>query len=263
MVCAGEHAERQWGLMTFPSDIVLRTLVALEAELVHFRGYARQLEAANGTGDFQRSLAAATGVRRVFDSLAAVYTRLRTHVVAFDGAVMGDTGDTVGSFGELAIRAEMGVVAAELSQLVDAMDADAMAVESSQRASSSEYAGVLLGEAPPSIDEIWGSIREEFEHINRTWLPYRKTGEPSSERYHDAIRDAQQAVIAIGQTPDVARFLRAGTTCTRWPAVRAACLRVTLAFQISLEVEPYLSLLRRPLIEVPLEAFAGVPLRKR
>ena len=235
---------------TFPSDIVLRALLALQAQVVHLRGYARQLAAANSTSDKARAVAASTGVRRVCDALAIVYTRLQTHVVAFDGAAMGDT---VRSLGELAIRAEMGIVTVQLSQLADAME-----IEASHGALRSACARALFGECPPGIAEVSRFVRDEFERIDAIWLPHRRTNEPGpacdvrSECYRCAIRDAQQAVIAVGHDPDVARFLRAGTICTH-PTVRAACLRITLAFQISLCVEPDLALLPRPLLDLPNE----------
>jgi hypothetical protein len=234
----------------FPSDIVLRALLALQAQVFHLRGYARQLAAANSTSDTARAGAAATGVRRVCDTLAIVYTRLQPHVVAFDGAAMGDT---VRSFGELAIRAGMGIVTVQLSQLADAME-----VEASHGAIRSACVRALFGECPPGIAEVRRFVRDEFERINAIWLPHRRTGEPGparderTERYRCAIRDAQQAVIAVGHDPDVARFLRAGTMCPH-PTVRAACMRITLAFHISLYVEPDRALLPRPFLDLPYE----------
>lgn len=246
--------------MTSPSDIVLRSLLVFEEQLSQLRGYALHLEAANGTGDTPRAFAAASGVRRVFDDLAIVYTRLRTHVVALDSAEMGDT---VGSFGELAIRAEMIVVETQLRALRGAIEAEP------RQGTISSNSLAVFGEWLQSINEVGLFIRNEFERINAIWLPHRKSGDPSpareerAERYRGAIRDAQQALIALGNDPDVSRILRAGTACMSWPAVRGACVRITLTFQISLDVEPYLALLHRPFIEAPLDACADVGLRKQ
>ena len=100
--------------MMFASDIALSALCTLEAQLVRFRDHRAQLRAAHATGDPPRALVGLEGVCRVFGDLAATYTRLRTQVITYDGAMMGDS---VSSFGELALRAQALLVAAELSQI--------------------------------------------------------------------------------------------------------------------------------------------------
>ena len=228
------------------SQTVLDELRALEAQLTCFREFRRQLEASYGTGNMEPARSAAHGVRRAIHGLATSYARLRRNVLAFDAAVMGER---VGSFGELAIRAKALFVAAQLNELAHAIDAERRAPASLARCEAL-FTGKLR-----SIDDLASLFCDAFARINATWLPHRARGagtpmpgeRPGSHaeratRYRAAISDSQRALVALGDDPTIASFLRAGAALSDWPAVHSACGRIALALQISLSGEPDLAL---------------------
>lgn len=225
---------------------MLDELRALEAQLTCFREFRRQLEASYGTGNMEPARSAAHGVRRAIHGLATSYARLRRNVLAFDAAVMGER---VGSFGELAIRAKALFVAAQLNELAHAIDAERRAPASLARCEAL-FTGKLR-----SIDDLASLFCDAFARINATWLPHRARGagtpmpgeRPGSHaeratRYRAAISDSQRALVALGDDPTIASFLRAGAALSDWPAVHSACGRIALALQISLSGEPDLAL---------------------
>lgn len=106
---------------TLASEIILNQLLALKTQLACFRAHRAQLYAAYGTGDVARAKDAAHGVRRALQDLATTYANLRRHVVGFDAA---STGEKLGSFDELALRAQALVEAAQLNELATALGAE-------------------------------------------------------------------------------------------------------------------------------------------
>ncbi len=224
--------------MTFASDIMLHTLLALEAQRQQLRGYALQLEAAFGTGDVVAALHATAGLRRVLDDIAATFFDLRAQVIPVDGARMGGA---VGSLGELAIRAVVLVVAAELRQLAEAIENAAGTV--SMRA-------LCTGRFRTAHD-VASFVGDKLAQINELWMRHRQAGPPCGSppeqtpaceearaRYRCALRDAQRALAAIGDDPDVARFLRAGIALRDWPDIQHRCMRIAVALRITLDIEP-------------------------
>jgi hypothetical protein len=243
---AATHEDwRTTPLVALPSQTVLDELRGLEAQLACFRDFRAQLEASYGTGNTEQALEGARGLRRATHGLATTYVRLRRHVLAFDAAVMGDK---IGSFGELAIRAQTLFVAAQLNELAHAIDAERQAPAAANRGEAL-FTGNLR-----CVDDVASLFCDAFARINAIWLPYRAGGVHTpapgasvasqterAARYRNAICDAQRALSALGDEPTIASFLRAGAARTDWPAVHSACGRITLALQISLAGEPELS----------------------
>lgn len=80
------------------------------------------------------------------------------------------------------------------------------------------------------------------------WMRYRRCDERAAlaeggaqQRrvlYRQAIRQAQHAIVAAGQDPDFAHFLRQGAARLDWTEVHTACVQITVVIGIKLEAEP-------------------------
>lgn len=222
--------------MTFESDIVVSALLALEHQLVALRRHADELAAAFGNKRFGPAIQATENLRRGLDNLAATITSLKTHVVTFDREVAGHT---VESLGELAIRAQTIVVAVQLSQLTQAFPRAAR-----QANTQPWFVGRFRG-----VEDVATFLREEFARINFSWMQHRHDAQAAPAdnapayqhrraRYRHAVRDAQQAVIALSRHPDLAHFLREGTARFDLPEVHTACAEISAVLNIRLDAEP-------------------------
>jgi hypothetical protein len=224
--------------------IALRMLVVLQMQLIDLRRSAAKLDAAVGCKSQRVALEGIVGVSCAFERIAVAYARLRTHVVAFDGAELGDT---VESLGELAIRAEMFVVAVQLSRLGTAIGAAVTRGEA-----GADRARRLFDDRFDSINDVAECVLREFGRINALWVPHRKasqapgqphpTPEDRARRYRAGIRDAQRALTILASESNLAPFLRAGAACSDWLDVQSAASLIAIALQINLTVEPDLSL---------------------
>ena len=256
------HADSEASLTTSAAAISLRMLFVLQEQLSELRLCAVELGAAVGRKNQRLALEATLGVRDAIDELAVAYTRLRTLVVAFDGAELGDT---VESLGELAIRAKMFVVAVQLSQL----DAAIGAAATRDAVGAARARGLFSGRFHSICDVAW-FVRWQFGCINALWLPHRKANQPPgpprtppeerATRYRDAIRDAQGALTAIGEEPSLAPFLRAGAESVDWLDVHTAASLITIALQLDVTAELDLSSVQRGIAPMPMDV--GVPWRK-
>ena len=231
--------------MKFESRLIVSTLLALEQQLVELRRHAEELAATFGRGRLGPAVAATGNLRRGFDLLAVAITSLKPHVIAFDGEALGDT---VGSLGELALRAATMVAVVQLGRLTEAIPRAA-----GHANTHAWFAGRFHG-----IDEVARFIRDELDRIHGSWTPYRcderaappggegLVGEQRRTRYRHAVREAQRALIALGRDPGVAHFLREGAACADWPEVHTACTEIAAVLNLQLDAEP-----DRRLFEVP------------
>jgi hypothetical protein len=218
--------------MKFVSEDVFDSLRSLNAQLARYGSRAAQLKHAEGTGNQRLAL---EGMR----TIATLYLGIRRQVVSADGAVMGEH---VGSLGELGLRAQTLLVAAELSPLVEA---------------DAEWKGSRRG--ADGVRLLSAALYDELAGINTPWMVHARgdvraaaPGESSAEhiervaRYHGAIRQAQRAIAAVGVHSKVASLLRAGIANPAWPVVHTACVRITRVLAFTLRGSPDLSLLERP-----------------
>ena len=198
-------------------------------------------------------LEAMTGIGDVFRQLALAYTRLRTHVVAFDGE---EIGKTVESFGELAIRGQMFIVTAQLRRL----DMEIRSATDGSRSEVVRARNLYFGRFG-SAEAVAAFIRGEFLRINAIWVPHRKAGAILQENaavpadaeraalYSSAIRDAQHHLTALADESNLAPLLRSWTQLADWPALQTAGTMMAIALSINLTVEPDLL---RPVMGTPL-----------
>jgi hypothetical protein len=97
-----------------------------------------------------------------------------------------------------------------------------------------------------NIDHVSDFLTNEFYRINCIWMQYRQddrsaAGMASVDRvtlYKTALRVAQQAMQDLGTDPALEHFLRQGTAAGSWPDVQAACLQITAALAIQIDMEP-------------------------
>jgi hypothetical protein len=229
-------------MTTSSAVIALRSLLLLQAQTCEWRQYTRQLEAAQAAGDANMVLEAMTGIGDVFRQLALAYTRLRTHVVAFDGA---EIGDTIESFGELAIRGQMFIVTAQLRPI----DTEIRSAMSGNR-SEVIQARNLFFDRFGNAEGLAAFIRAEFVRLNALWVPHRKASATAQDatllpshvqrpaRYLSAIRDVQHRLAALADESNLAPVLRSWTQLAEWPALQTAATMMTIALSINLTVEP-------------------------
>ncbi len=229
-------------MATSSAVISLRSLLLLQAQTVEWRRYTRQLEAAQAAQEATMVLEAMTGIGDVFRQLALAYTRLRTHVVAFDGA---EIGDTIESFGELAIRGQMFIVTAQLGRL----DLEIRSATNGSRSEVVRARNLFFGRFG-NAEGVAAFVRGEFHRINANWVPHRKAGataQPDASlltdaqraaRYSSAIRDAQHDLAALSDETNLAPLLRSWTQLAEWPALQTAATMMAIALSLNLTVEP-------------------------
>lgn len=247
---------------TSSAAIALRTLFMLKTRLNDLRRRSSELDLAVGCKNERAALDGLLGVRHAFEKIAVAYTRLRTHVIAFDGAELGDS---IESLGELGVRAEMFVAAVQLSRIGAAVTRGEIGAAGARRL----FAGRFC-----SIDDVVGFVCRELGRINALWLPHRngrqtrvqlhtipteRATEERALRYRAAIRDAQRELTALANESNLGPFLRAAAACD-WPEVRSAASLIDIALQMDLTVEPDLSWVSGG--AVPMRTHVGVPAGK-
>jgi hypothetical protein len=252
--------------MTLASDFVLWELLLLEEQVKAFRRHARTLAATFGTGPVVLAIEAMTGVRGVLDRLAATVGRLRAHVVAYDGQLMGNE---VESMGELWLRAAMMVVAEQLSKI----GAESRSGPRHGHPSGTTRSPALFVGKFRTFDDLVSFVLEELSRIHGSWMCYSPrygrcsgTVEQSHERrflYRRAVADAQRALATLREDPEVAHFLYVGRESTDWPELRMACNQILTALGISLDVELDPSLLQGPLAHAPAHSLVASSRRRR
>jgi hypothetical protein len=212
--------------------VVLQALIGLEAQLVDVRRWSAQLDAAYGVGKPQRALEAMLGLRQVLPAVAVRYARIRRHVVAFDGAVLGHV---IGSFGELGIRAQIFVIAAQLAQLRSAVigEVGRSAGDAGQRADA--------GDRASTFDEIGtllcvgAMFHQTFDKVTNAFAT--ESIRRVRARYHAGVLRAERDIAALADVPTVATFLADGMANQGRPAVQSACTLTVAALSCRLGSE--------------------------
>ena len=216
------------------SIVTMLHAIASESEATHV--VSRALFVARAT---DRSLEHIMATRQLSHSCNLLMSRiaaLQKIVTAFD---QGIAGPEFTSLGELGLRAQTLAILLLLDELCDAMSC-----------SPSGYQELFTGRLRTVEDVVW-FLFDSLARINRRWLRSREQlrdpGPPFVPRvfqttrpllYRSAIRQAQRAIAALGADPDLARFLRAGSSRTDASQVRRACDRLADVFNIALTREP-------------------------
>jgi hypothetical protein len=214
--------------------VTMLQTIARENEAVHV--ISRELFAAQAAG---RSLEHAMAMRQLSHSCNLFMSRiaaLQKTVVEFDRDIAGPE---IGSLAELGLRAQTLAILLLLDELCDAM-----------RRGSQEYQELFAGRLRTIEDVVW-FLFDGLARVNRRWLQHRTRPHDqaapltpkaiettSSLLYRSAIRGAQRAIVELGADPDLAHFLRVGSSCTEAPEVRHACHQLADLLNLALTREP-------------------------
>jgi len=157
-------------------------------------------------------------------------------VLEFDKDIAGVE---LGSLAELGVRAQTLAILLLLDELCDAM-----------LYRQSLYQDLFTGELRTIEDVVW-YVFGKLDHANKLWLRHRAKvdasaagaipsvlGTTRSLQYDAAIRAAQRAIAKLAVDPDLAHFLRVGSSRADAPRVRRACDQLTEVLGIALTKEP-------------------------
>jgi hypothetical protein len=218
------------------ADVILTLLhtVARESEAVH--AISRALFVARATG---RTIEHTMATRQLSHSCNLLMSRiaaLQNLVIEFDEDIAGVE---AGSLAELGVRAQTLAILLLLDELCDAM---------SYRPAA--YQELFTGQLQ-TIEDVVLRLFDSLARINKLWLRHRAkphalaTGftsrvfdTPRSLLYCTAIRRAQRAIADLGSDPDLAHFLRAGSSRTDAPRVGRACDQLAEVLGVALTREP-------------------------
>ena len=144
----------------------------------------------------------------------------------------------IGSLAELGLRAQTLAVLLLLDDLCDAIPDDSPA-----------YQELFTGRLR-TLDDVISFFFDSLARINCLWIRHRDsrafhgTTTPSGGEttrvflYRLAIHRAQHAVAALGADPDIATFLRAGSSRADSPRVSSACIEIVKVLETTLWREP-------------------------
>jgi hypothetical protein len=217
--------------MTFDSASALRRLQALQEQIAEAPGLGESLRAAWAGHDLQEARCVTIDARRHLSALAMTTALLKAQVLATDGL-----GAALESLSELALRAVRMVVLTELGALCDLVRAP-----SAHDLSRALPWGRLAG-----IENLTVHVWAELDRITDQWRRYRGTAGIERAAYRAALRAAHTSLRELGDTSELARFLRAGLTGNDWPALQQVCARMIAALTIGIDVDPDLPLLVSP-----------------
>ena len=98
------------------------------------------------------------------------------------------------------------------------------------------------------IERQMAAIETVLTHSDRGLRPYY--GDEPAEDLHrrclrNAIGEAQRAIVATGDNPDLNHFLDAGMQQKDWPEMQAACVNLTLAFWVTAANENPMTMMKR------------------
>jgi hypothetical protein len=207
--------------MRAESEVVVQALRVLEQQTDNARRDVTRLLSVFGTYRVADAAMAMADLHGALGTIKTALSTLRTHAIACGG----DYGtDNVESVGELVLRAEMIVVDAQITVLVDAVQADRTAVW------PDDGIGALFVGRFKDIEHVAGFARATLQRIdawmrNRRAVALRDGRTPAESRalHRAALSDGHAAIAALGQDPDFAHMLRAGAVRSDWPEIRAAC----------------------------------------
>jgi hypothetical protein len=194
----------------------------------------RELFLARATGrSIESAMATLSYSSERLMSRTAILLRI---VTGFDEAIAGSE---CGSLGELGLRAQSLALLLLIDQLCNVM-----------RGNASTYQELFVGRLQ-TIEDLVGFVFDEIRRIDQLWLRYRVTpirsaaaGPPEIVEfsrpflYRSAIRTAQRAMSAIGEDPDLAHFLRAGSSRTDARRIRYVCDQFADVLRIKMRREP-------------------------
>jgi hypothetical protein len=208
--------------------------IADESETVHAINQA--LFVARAT---KRSIEHVMATRQLSHSCNLLMSRTVALQKIVSGFDHGIAGTAAGSLGELGLRAQTLAILLLLDELCDAM-----------RHGSSGYQELFTGRLRTIEDVVW-HLFDLLARINRRWLRHRTKPDDlsapfaprvfqtiSSLLYRSAIRQAQREIAGLGADPDLAHFLRAGSSRTDAPQVRHACDQLADVLGLALTREP-------------------------
>lgn len=226
------------------SEFVTKALLVLEAQLIYARHHCIQLGCILGQRDLIPSAQATLTLHGVLDLLARTIVDLKSRVVALDGRIFGMT---VGSLGELVIRAQTVVITLQLQELRRAL-----------RCAGNDTEKLLCTDRFRTLDEVISFMETEVRRANGIWLGHRispdifqEVSMPSMQRqlYRHRIREAHHAMRSIGDEPAISHLLRSGVTRPDCPELQSACAHIATMFVISLDVsQDHALFLSRPAI---------------
>jgi hypothetical protein len=168
--------------------------------------------------------------------------RLMTKIRALAKAVTETDRDIapgdIGSLAELGLRAQTLAVLLLLNDLCDAIPDG-----------TSAYQELFTGRLR-SFDDVISFFFDSLARINCLWIRHRDyralhgTTTPSGSEatrvflYRLAIHRAQHAVVALGADPDIATFLRVGSSRIDSPGVSGACIEIVKVLVTTFWREP-------------------------
>jgi hypothetical protein len=214
-----QHADRTSMKQPANADVILALL----------RGIARESDGAEAAGRALSSGCAAvhtveclTIMRKLAHSwnLVSQIARLRSLVLEFDEGIAGDK---MSSLAELAVRSQTLAILLFLDELCDAMIGR-----------SPLFRDLFTGSLKAIDDLVW-RVFDSLGRINKPWLrhavdPCALTANGSQNAFdvtstlrYRAVRQAQKAIAGIAAEPDIAHFLRVGSSRTDVPRVRRVC----------------------------------------
>lgn len=233
---------RPLGRGVVTSDILLRELFALEEYLGDLRRHTLALDAVSGTGPLATVIQETAGMRAALGKLGQTLESIRERVLAFDGEQLGSPMESIG---ELLIRAARLVITTQLAHVAETTHSRDAQVPTTATGMQVLFAGKFR-----CIDDIVSFARAELDRINDIWMRYRTgpraaptTGRSVADderraQYRRAIREAQQAVVAIGADPDFAHFLDKGSAGLGSREARVACLQISRVLRMTLDGRP-------------------------
>lgn len=204
------------------SEQAFEALQNLQWQIPSLRAHAAELMIAVDGGDLEGAVHATENTRRLLDAAALSADILRRIVIPEDGL-----GGSCGSLGELALRATRLLMIDQIPRLRDALSS----------------AGARRSPVDPCGDVI-AFIQAELLRITAIWIPYRasfgKKTSPNGQRvlYRAAIREAQQAVRALGVHREFSSFLASAAARTDLPPLSRNCRRIQALIGLHIDAEP-------------------------
>jgi hypothetical protein len=219
----------------FSAEAITATLhaIARESEAVHANRQALSVERAIG-----HSLERTMSRRQLSHSCNLLTSRIVTLqriVTEFD---QESAGAEIGSLAELGLRAQTLIVLLLIDELCNAMTPGASWCQE-----------LFVGQLR-TMEDVVSFVFSSLARINQLWRRHRAesaawwTGSTPSVGavrpllYRCRIRDAQRAMAMLGDDPDFADFLRAGSSLTASRRVRDACDQLANVLTIRLTREP-------------------------
>jgi hypothetical protein len=220
----------------FSADVILTMLhaIACDSEAVH--ATSRALLVARAT---ERTIEHTWTTRQLSHScnlLMSHIAGLQKLVIEFDEDIAGAE---MGSLAELGVRAQTLAILLLLDELCDAI------------LNRSAFYQELFTARLRTIEDVVWHLFDSLACINKLWLRHRARSQvlmtgfaprlfdtTRSRQYRSAIRCAQRAIAELGADPDLAHFLRVGSSRTDAPRIRRACDQLADTLSVALTREP-------------------------